>query len=166
MRNFIRIALLVCSAVAAVPIVLAGALWLWSWHAAAEAERFYRDHPLLGQMSSLQKSSTNASQDARKAWLDLVPLGTAREVAIAAIPNEGFECKTIVEPIADRQLRQRFLKARGLKDIANDTQGGKNRVDCQMTSPALVGHEHWIVDLQFNTGGLSEARVAKWNIFL
>lgn len=167
MRNFIRITLLVCSVVAVVSIVLIGSLWLWSSHKNAEAERFYRDHPLLGEMRTLQKESTNDSLQARKALLDLVPLGTGREVTIAAIRNEGFACQTIVEPIADTQLRQRFLEGRGLKDIARDTQPGKDRVDCQAMTPPFLGHEHWIVDLQFDTdGGLSEARVAKWNIFL
>lgn len=166
MRRFIRIALLVCSVVALVPIVLIGSLWLWSLHKAAEDEMFYRDHPLMREMRSLQKSSTNASQEARKALLDVVPLGTGKEAAIAALRNEGFQCQTIVEPMADKQFRQRFLEGRGLKDIADDPQGGKGRIDCQARSPAGLGAEHWIVDLQLDINdGLSEARVAKWNIF-
>jgi hypothetical protein len=167
MRSFIRIALLVCSVVAAVPVMLVGLLWLWIWNEAAEAERFYRDLPLLREMRSLQKSSTNASPEARKALLDLVSLGTSKEAAIAKMRGEGFQCQTIVEPIADKQLRQRFLEGRGLTDIANDKEGGKDRVDCQARSRATGPAEHWILDLQFDTnGGLSEVRVAKWNIFL
>jgi hypothetical protein len=81
--------------------------------------------------------------------------------------REGLGCQTIVEPITDTQLRQRFLEARGLANIPNTSRTRKDFVDCQMMSPNVLGYKQWIVKLEFDGDGhLSDARVAIWNIFL
>ena len=118
-------------------------------------------------MRAGQKDSTNDSARAREALLAIVPLGTDREAAVAVLRTEGLGCQTIAEPITDTRLRQRFLKARGLKNIPNDGRTRKDFVDCQARTPNVLGYEQWIVDLEFDADGhLSDAGVAIWNIFL
>ena len=117
-------------------------------------------------MRAVQDNSTNDSASARETLLQILPLGTDREAAVAVLGREGFGCHTIVEPI-NTQLRQRFIEARGLTNIPNDSRTRKDWVDCQRGTPNVIGYKHWIVDLQFDADGhLSDARVAIWNIFL
>jgi len=164
-RKFVKGALLVCLAVTAVPIVLGAYLSLWVWFKTAQVESFYRENRLLGEMRSRQQGGTNDSAPAREALLEIVPLGTDREAAVAVLRREGLGCQTIVEPITDTRLRQRFLEARGLTNIPLPAR--KDYVDCQTTSPGVLGYTHWIVDLQFDEDRrLSDAGVAIWNIFL
>jgi hypothetical protein len=166
-RKFVRIALVVCLAVTAIPVALFASLWLWTWYKTAQVESFYRQNRLLAEMRAGQKDSTNDSARAREALLAIVPLGTDREAAVAVLRREGLGCQTIAEPITDTRLRQRFLKARGLTNIPNDGRTRKDFVDCQARTPNVLGYEQWIVDLEFDADGhLSDAGVAIWNIFL
>jgi hypothetical protein len=166
-RKFVSIALVICLAVTAVPTALVASLWLWTWYKTAQVESFYREYPLLNEMWGRQKSGTNDSAPARQALLEIVPLGTDREAAIAVLRKEGFACETVTEPVADARLRSRFLEARGLTNIPNNSRTRKDLVDCQAVAPAIVTYTTWIVTLQFDVdGGLSDARVATWTIFL
>src|SRR6266700_2068977 len=110
MRKFVRIALIVCLVVTAIPIVLIAPFGLWAWYKTSQVERFYREHPLLGEMRARQPNGTNDSLPARQALLEIAPLGTNKEAAIAALIKEGFVCQTIPEPVTDTRLRQRFME--------------------------------------------------------
>jgi hypothetical protein len=167
MQKFVRIAIIVCLSVAAVPAVLFGSLWLLIWYKTAQVESFYQDHRLLREMRAVQDNSTNDSGPARKALLRILPLGTDREAAVAVLGREGFGCHTLLEPIGDTQFRQRFIESRGLKNVPNDRRAKKDWVDCQVETPNVMGDKHWIVDLEFDADGhVSDARIAIWNIFL
>jgi hypothetical protein len=87
-RKFVRIALVVCLAVAAIPVALFALLWLWIWYETAQVESFYREHRLLGEMRAVQDNSTNDSAPAREALLKIVPLGTDIEAAAAVLRRE------------------------------------------------------------------------------
>jgi hypothetical protein len=166
-RKFVRIALVVCLAVTAVPVVLLGLLWLWTWYETAQVESFYQKNRLLSEMRAGQRDSTNDSAPAREALLQILPLGTDREAALAVLRKGGFGCQTIAEPITDTRLRQRFIESRGLTNTPNDSRTRKDFVDCQVRSPNVIGYKTWIVDLEFDADGhLSEVGVAIWNIFL
>jgi hypothetical protein len=142
-QKFFRVALIVCLVVAAVPILLAGSLWLWSSYKSAEVENFYREHALLNEIRRRQESGTNDSASGRQALFEVVPVGSDREVAIALLRKEGLGCQTIRDPTR------------------------KGYIECQFMSPAVLGYTHWIIVLQFDDSDrLTEARVAKWNIFL
>jgi hypothetical protein len=164
LRKFGRIALVVCFAVTAVPVVLFGSLWLWTWY---QVENFYEKKRLLSEMRPVQRESTNDSAPAREALLQILPLGTDREAAVAVLRSEGFGCQTIAEPITDTGLRHHFIAARRLTSSPNDNRARKDLVDCQVRAPSVIGYKHWIVDLEFNADGhLSEVGIAVWNIFL
>ena len=167
MRKSIKIAIVVCLSIAAVPTALFAYLWLWGWYRTAQVESFYREHRLLGEMRAVEKQSTNDSASAREALLQIVPLGTDREAAISALRREGLGCQTIAEPITDTRLRRHFMEARDLANVSNDVRGGKNWVDCQARTPNVMGYGQWIVDLEFDADGkLTDADVAILNIFL
>jgi hypothetical protein len=167
LEKFVKIALVVCLAITAVPVGLLGLLWLWTWYKAAETEHFYQKNRLLNEMQARQRDATNDSTSAREAILQALPLGTDREAALAVLRREGFGCHTIPEPVTDTRLRQRFIEARGLTNILNDSRIRKDFVDCQARAPNVYGHTHWIVDLEFDADGhLSDVGVATWNIFL
>ncbi|MEH2586705.1 hypothetical protein [Bradyrhizobium sp. AZCC 1721] len=139
LRKFLKIALLVCLALAAIPAAMYITLWLWIWYETAKADEFYRDHRLLGEMRAAEKESTNNSVPAREAFLKIVPLGTDREAAIAVLRKETLNCQGIVGPV----------------------------LTCQTMSPNGFGSKQWIVYLDFDADGrLSDARIAIWNIFL
>jgi hypothetical protein len=158
--KFVRIALVVCLAVAAIPVALFALL-------TAQVEGFYREHRLLSEMRVVQDNSTNDSAPAREALLRVVPLGIDIEAAAAVLRREGVGCRTIAERVTDTRLRQRFLEARGLANIPSDGRTRKDYVNCQTMSPNVFGYKHWIVDLEFDADGhVSDARVAIWNIFL
>ena len=167
MRKSVRIAIIVCLSVAAIPAVLFGYLWLWIWYRTAQVESFYQEHRLLHEMHAVQKRSTNDSPSAREALLQILPLGADKAAAVAVLHWEGLGCQVIAEPITDTRLRQRFMEARGLTSIPDDSRTRKEWVDCQARIPDVMGYEHWIVDLEFDADGhLSDAGVAVWNIFL
>jgi hypothetical protein len=167
MRKFVGISIIVCLSVAAVPTVLFGSLWLWTWYKTGQVESFYQEHRLLREMRAVQDNSTNDSGPAREALLQILQLGTDREAAVAVLRREGFGCQTIAEPVTDTGLRQRFIEARGLTNIPTDSRTKKEWVDCQVGTPNVMGYKHWIVDLEFDADGhLSDARIAIWNIFL
>jgi hypothetical protein len=167
MRKSVRIAIIICLSVAAVPAVLFGYLWLWIWYRTTQVESFYQEHRLLHEMRAVQKQSTNDSPSAREALLQILPLGADKEAAVAVLRREGFGCQTKAEPITDTRLRQRFMEARGLTSIPDDSRTRKEWVDCQAETPNVMGYEHWIVDLEFDADGhLNDAGVAIWNIFL
>jgi hypothetical protein len=167
LRKFVKGALLVCLAVTAVLIVLVASLSLWTWYKTAQVENFYRENRPLGKMRAGQVDSTNDSAPARKALLEIVPLGTDREAVVAVLGREGLGCQPIAEPITDTRLRQRFLEARGLTNIRNEGRTRKDFVDCQARIPNVLGYKQWIVDLEFDRDGhLSNAGVAILNIFL
>ena len=163
MRKFVRIAIIVCLSVAAVPAVVFGYLWFKT----AQVESFYQEHRLLNEMRAVQKQSTNDSPSARKVLLQILPQGADKEAAVAVLHREGFGCQAIAEPITDTRLRQRFMEARRLASIGDDSRTRKEWVDCQVETPSVMGVGHWIVDLEFDADGhLSDAGVAIWNIFL
>jgi len=167
LRKFVKIALIVCLAVTAVPVFLFALLWLWTSYKPAQAESFYQKNRLLNEMRTRQKDATNDSASARDALLQILPLGTDREAALAVLRREGFDCHNIPEPVTDTRLRQRFIEGRGLTNIPNDDRTGKNFVNCQAGSPNVYGYTTWIVDLEFGADGrLSEVGVATWNIFI
>ena len=122
---------------------------------------------MFSEMRAVQNDSTNDSGPPREVLLQILPLGTDREAALAALRREGLDCQTIVEPITDTRLRQRFLAARGLTNIPNDGRTRKDFVDCQAMTPNFYGYKQWIVDVEFDANGcLSDAGVAIFNIFL
>jgi hypothetical protein len=167
LRKFVKGLLLVCLVVTAVLTVLVASLSLWTWYKTAQVEIFYRENRLLGKMRAGQMDSTNESAPARKVLLEIVPLGTVREAAVATLRREGLGCQTIAEPVTDTRLRQRFLEARGSTIIPNEGLSRKDFVDCQAMTPNVLGYKQWIVDLEFDGDGhLSDAGVAIWNIFL
>ena len=167
MRKIVRIAIIVCLSIAAVPAALFAYLWLWGWYRTAQVERFYQEHRLLGEMRAAEKQSTNDSASAREAVLQLVPLGTDRDAAVDLLHREGLDCQTIAEPITHTRLRQRFTEARGLNNTPNDSRRKIEWVDCQTRTPNVMGYGQWIVDLEFDAEGhLNDAGVAIWNIFL
>jgi hypothetical protein len=166
MRKFVRVTIIVCLSVAAVPAVVFGYLWLRIWYQTTQVENFYEEHHLLNEMRAVQKQSTNDSPSAREALMRVLPLGADRETAVTVLHREGFGCKTKVEP-TNTQVRQRFMEARGLTNSPDDSRTKKEWVDCQVGTPGVMGYGHWIVDLEFDADGhLSDARVAIWNIFL
>jgi hypothetical protein len=151
-------------AVTAVPVVLFGSLWLWTWY---QVGSFDEKNRLLSEMRTVQSESTNDSPPAREALLQILPLGTDKEAAVAVLRSEGFGCQTIAEPITDTRLRHHFIEARRLRSSPNDSRTRKDFVDCQVKAPSVIGYKHWIVDLEFNADGhLSEVGIAIWNIFL
>jgi hypothetical protein len=167
LRKFVRIALVVCLAVAAVPVLLSGSLWLWTWYKTAETESFYQKNRLLNEMRARQRDATNDSAPAREAVLQILPLGTDREAAVTVLRREGFGCQTIPEPVTGTRLRQRFMEARGLTNVPNYSRTRKAFVDCQAGAPNVYGYTVWIVDLEFDADGhLSDVGVATWNISL
>jgi hypothetical protein len=166
-RKFIRIAVVVCLAVITVPVFLFGSLWLWTLYKTSQVENFYRKNPLLNQMRIGQRDATNDSAPAREAVLQLLPLGTEREGAVALLRREGFACRTISEPTTDTRLRQRFVEARDSTNVPNDSRIRKNFIGCQAATPSVYGYTTWIVDLEFDADGhLSEVGVATWNILI
>jgi hypothetical protein len=168
-RKFVKIALVVCLAVTAVPVYMLGLWWLWTWYQTAETKSFYQKNRLLDEMRARagQRDAFSDSAPAREAVLQVLPLGTDREAALAVLRREGFGCHAIAEPITDTRVRQRFIEARSLTSIPNDSRTRKDFVDCQMAIPNVYGHTRWIVDLEFDADGhLSEVGVSTWNIFL
>jgi hypothetical protein len=118
-------------------------------------------------MRARQQSGTYNSEPARQAFLEIVPLGTDRDAAIAVLRKEGFDCKAVTESAAEARLRSRFLEAGGLTLRAEDSRNEKVLVECLGGAPAIVLYTTWIVALQFDVDGhLSDARVATWTIFL
>jgi hypothetical protein len=101
LRKFVKGVLLVCLVVTAVLTVLVASLSLWTWYKTAQVENFYRENRLLGKMRAGQMDSTNDSAPARKVLLEIVPLGTDREAAVAGLRREGLGCQTIAEPVTD-----------------------------------------------------------------
>jgi hypothetical protein len=166
-RKFAKIAIIACLSAAAVLAVLFGSLSLWFWYKTAQVESLYQGHRLLSEMRAIQKSGTNDSALSREALLRVLPLGTNRETAVVMLRREGLGCQTISEPITDTGLRRRFVEARGLTNIPNDSRSKRDFVDCQSLTPSVLGYTQWIVDLEFDANGhLSDAGVAIWNIFL
>jgi hypothetical protein len=90
MRKFVRISIIVCLSVAAVPTVLFGSLWLWTWYKTGQVESYYQERRLLREMRAVQDNSTNDSGPAREALLQILPLRTDREAAVAVLRREGF----------------------------------------------------------------------------
>ena len=169
MRKFVKIALVVCLAVTTIPVYMLGLWWLWTWYRTAEIKGFYQKHGLLDEMRARvgQGDAFSDSAPAREAVLQVLPLGTDREAALAVLRREGFGCHAIAEPITDTRVRQRFIEARSLTSIPNDSRTRKDFVDCQVAIPNVYGHIRWIVELEFDADGhLSEVGVSTWNIFL
>jgi hypothetical protein len=148
MRKIIKIAIIVCLSIAAVPAALFVYLWLWTWYKTAQVERFYQEHRLLGQMHAVQASGATDSQPAREALLQILPLGMDREAAVGVLQKEGFGCHTRT----------------GTPD---NSRTGNERVDCGVGAPSVVAYTNWIVYLEFDANRhLSDARVSTWSIFL
>lgn len=162
MRKSVKIAMIAATALATVLAVPFGLLSFWWWHKTAQIESFYREHRLLHEMHAVQDNSTNDSGPAREALLQMLPLETDRDIAVAALRKEGFNCHP-PEAITDSQLRERFVEARSLAVGRTEKQW----VECLAGAPNVVADTTWIVKLEFNAEAhLSDARVAIWNIFL
>jgi hypothetical protein len=101
-RKFVRIALVVCLAVTAVPVALFASLWLWTWYKTTQVDSFYRENRLLGEMHAGQKDSTNDPAPAREALLKVVPLGTDREADHVARMTLHKRCDIAVPGPADQ----------------------------------------------------------------
>ncbi len=160
MRKFVKIAIVVCLSVAAVPAVL----FAWIWYRTAQVDSFYQEHRLLrGMRAAAQKEGGGESKAAREALLQMLPLGADKEAAIAVLRKEGLGC----QPITATWMRQRLIEARGLTDKPNDSRTSKEWVDCQVEIQNVVSYDHWIVDLEFEPDGhLSDARVTILYLFL
>jgi hypothetical protein len=166
-RRFVRILLVGCFAVVAFASALYGSLWLWIWYKSAQVDAYYRQYPLLNGMLAREPQSTNDSEGARQVLLDAVPLGTAREAVIAILKWQGgLFCKKSVEPEADTRFRSRFLESRGMAIAPKDDPAAKDLVECQTEAPSIVAYTTWLVDLEFEDGRLSDARVTILHIFL
>src|SRR5690349_8937585 len=99
MRKFVRMALIVFSVLAFVPVTLFTLLWGWMWYASIDVERFYRENRLLGEMRAAERNSTNHSVPAREALLRMVPLGTNKETVISVLGKEKLGCQSTAGPI-------------------------------------------------------------------
>jgi hypothetical protein len=159
MRKFVKIAIVVCLSVAAVPAVL----FAWIWYKTAQVDSFYQEHRLLrGMRAAAQKEGGGDSRPAREALLQMLPLGADKEAAIAVLRKEGLGCQP-----TGTWMRQRFIEARGLTNNPNDSRTSKEWVDCQVETQNIMGYDHWIVDLEFEADGhLSDARVTILHLFL
>lgn len=155
MRKFVKVAIVVCLFVAAVP----AGLFAWIWYKTAEVDRFYQDHRLLrGMRAAAQKEGGGESKPAREALLQMLPLGADKETTIAVLRKEGLGC----QPTTDAWTRQRSIEAHGLTDNPNDRRASKEWVDCQVEIENVMGYDHWVVDLEFEADGhLSDARVMR-----
>jgi hypothetical protein len=166
-QRALKIVVIVALAASAVPVALIASVWIWTAYKTAQIDAFYRECPLLGKMQERQSENMNYPAAARDAFIQIMPLGTARDAVITALRNEGFGCQTIRESARDVELRRRILEARGLTKSQKDEQAEKGYVDCQIVLSGVVGEIRWIVDLQFDADErLIEARVAKWHTFL
>jgi hypothetical protein len=160
MRNFFKIAIVVCLSVAIVPAVL----FAWIWYKTARVDSFYQEHRLLrGMRAAAQQEGGGESRPAREALLQRLPLGTDKEAAIAVLRKEGLGCR----PINDPWMRQRSIEARGLTNNPNESRTSREWVDCQLETQNVMGYDHWTVDLEFDAdGNLSDARVMILYLFL
>lgn len=139
LRKLLKMALLVCLAIAAFPAAIAIMISFWIWSVNAEADKFYRDHPLLGEMRAVEKQSTNNSEAARAVFLKIVPPGTDRQSAITMLRKETLNCQGAIGPL----------------------------LTCQTMSPSGLGQLQWILYLDFDADErLTDARIAIWSIFL
>jgi hypothetical protein len=101
--------------------------------------KFYREHPLLGEMRAVENQSTNNSAAAREVFLKIIPPGTDRQAAIAMLRKEMLNCQGAISPL----------------------------LTCQTMSPGGLGQVQWIVYLDFDADErLTDARIAIWSIFL
>jgi hypothetical protein len=160
MRKFVKIAIVVCLSVAAVPALL----FAWIWYKSAQVDSFYQEHRLLrGIRVAAQKEGGGESRPARAALLQMLPLGTDKDAAVAVLRKEGLGC----QPITDPWMRQRSIEARRLAKNPNDSRTSKEWVDCQVETQNVTGYDHWIVDLEFDADRhLSDARVTILYLFL
>lgn len=158
MRKFVKVAIVVCLSVAAVPAVL----FAWVWYKTAQVDGFYQEHRLLRAMrAAAQKEGGGESRPAREALLQTLPLGIDKEAVIAVLHKEGFGC----QPVTDAWMRS--VEARGLANNPNVGRTSKEWVDCQLETQNVLGYDHWIVDLEFEADEhLSDARVAISYLFL
>ena len=130
-------------ALLALVIVPVGSFFLYGILRQAETANFYRARPILNSMNSVHDHIwTNDSRSTRSVLLERFPIGTELNTALPTLQREGFEC--------------------GPAHVSDAT------VDCQLLAPAASGGStRWIVDLWFDErAGLTEAKVAVWNISL
>jgi hypothetical protein len=139
-RRSIKYALRAFLALVMIPFALLSLYWGWLEF---ETANFYRSRPILHSMKSVHDGTwTNDSYAARSVLLDRFPIGTELNAALTALKSEDFGCSKQTAPSAAP-------------------------VDCQLLAPAVLGFTRWIVGLQFNESGrLTDAKVAAWNIFL
>ncbi|WP_315782183.1 MULTISPECIES: hypothetical protein [unclassified Bradyrhizobium] len=146
MRKFVKIAIVVCLSVAAVPAVL----FAWIWYKTAQVDSFYQERPLLRAMrAAVQKTGGGDSVPAREALFQMMPLGANKEAAIAVLSKEGLGCQAVT----DAWMRQR------LSNSPDVSRTSKEWVDCQLETQSVIGYVHWVVDLEFEAEHLSDARV-------
>ena len=160
MRKCVKITIVVCLSVAAVPAVLFAGIW----YKTAQVDSFYQEHRLLRAMrAAAQREGGGESRPAREALLQMLPLGMDKEAAIAVLSKEGFGC----QPVTGAWIRQPSIEARGLTNAPNDSRTSKEWMDCQLQTQNVMGYDHWIVDLELEADGhLSDARVTILYLFL
>ena len=160
MRKFVKVAIVVCLSVAAVP----AALFALVWYKTAQVDSFYQEHRLLrGMRAAAQKEGGGESKPAREVLLQMLPLGADKEAALAVLRKEGLGC----QPTTDAWMRQHSIGTRGLTNDPNDSRTSKEWLNCQLEIQNVVGYDHWIVDLEFEADGhLSDARVTILYLFL
>jgi hypothetical protein len=158
MRKCVKITIVVCLSVAAVPAVLFASIW----YKTAQVDSFYQEHRLLRAMrAAAQREGGGESRPAREALLQMLPLGMDKEAAIAVLSKEGFDCQP------ETWMRQPSIEAGGLTNAPNDSRTSKEWVDCQLQTQTFMGYDHWIVDLELEADGhLSDARVTILYLFL
>jgi len=163
-RKAYRTALFVGLVILAVPALAIAWIPMWIWYRTTQLDTFYRERPVLGAMRTRQSSSSNNSAAAREALLENLPLGTNKALVITDLSQIGFGCQAMTAGSAGAKLRK-YRSADSTPAGTPDTKPGV--VDCQLMVPAVLGHEHWIVDLEFDgRGQLINAVVARCNIFL
>ena len=130
-----------CVAVLGIVVVLLASIALWARSRAAEDEAFVRERPLLNRMRQQQVENTSASAAAREVLLDVIPLGAGRDVALARLRQERFDCKTTAETAGNADLRRRFMESRGLSGVRTSEPSG---IACQIEVPQIVGYQIWM----------------------
>jgi hypothetical protein len=132
--------LIVCAAVVAVPVVLAGSVVLGSW---VQVESFYHNKPLLREMRAVETDTSFDSAPARRVLLQRLPPGTDREAAVAMLRSEGFDCSTSTRSFIPRM------------------RDGPKDVICHLDALGVFSNYRWHVSFEIDDDQhVSEAGVA------
>jgi hypothetical protein len=137
--KFLRIVLIVCVAVVAVPVVLGGLLLLRSW---VQVESFYFSKPLLREMRAVEPDTSFDSAPAREVLLQRLP--PDREAAVAMLRGERFDCSNGIRSAIPARMRAR-----------------PKVVICYLDAPGVFSSYRWHVGFEIDDDQhVSEAGVA------